>query len=189
EAAGFNIIIIETVGVGQSETDVKNMVDFFLLLMLPGAGDELQGIKKGIMEMADLIVINKADTDNLKKVQEAKHHYKQALHLFVTSESGWNTKVLSCSALEKTGIEEIWKEVKAFEKLTHDNGYFLHNRKLQNISWMQSQLNFLLQSSLKENDNLKKLINQEEQGVAEGKISATAAARNIFNYWIDSLKR
>ena len=122
EAAGFDVILIETVGVGQSETAVKNMVDFFLLLMLSGAGDELQGIKKGIMEMADLVAITKADSGNELQARQAKVSYENALHLFPASGSGWYPKVLTCSAVTQTGIDDIWKTILAHRELLQQNG-------------------------------------------------------------------
>ncbi|NTV84851.1 MAG: methylmalonyl Co-A mutase-associated GTPase MeaB, partial [Bacteroidales bacterium] len=129
EAAGFNIIFVETVGVGQSEIAVHSMVDFFLLLMLAGAGDELQGIKRGIMEMADAIVINKADGDNIKKAELAAREYKNALHLFPPAPSGWTPLVITASSTEKTGIQDTWRMVEDYMKLTHGSGYFEVRRK------------------------------------------------------------
>ncbi|MDH4058965.1 MAG: methylmalonyl Co-A mutase-associated GTPase MeaB, partial [Cyclobacteriaceae bacterium] len=124
EAAGFNVIIVETVGVGQSETAVKKIIDFFLLLMLAGAGDELQGIKKGIMEMADCLAITKADGDNKKKATEAQAEFKHALHLFRSDESGWIPKVLTCSALKNEGIDSLWNTVEEFQKKLMKSGFF-----------------------------------------------------------------
>src|SRR6056297_66269 len=124
EAAGYDTIFIETVGVGQSETAVHSMVDFFLLLMLAGAGDELQGIKRGIMEMADTIAINKADGENIPKANLAKKEFENALHLFPVPPSGWPPKVLTCSAMKNNGIAEIWGEVQNYLSLTSENGFF-----------------------------------------------------------------
>ncbi|NOT74564.1 MAG: methylmalonyl Co-A mutase-associated GTPase MeaB [Cyclobacteriaceae bacterium] len=140
EAAGFNIILIETVGVGQSETNVKSMVDFFLLLLLAGAGDELQGIKKGIMEMADGVVINKADGENIKPSQQAKADVQNALHLQLSSPSGWSAKVLTISALENTGIEEVWKMIHEYQEFTTSNGFFSENRRLQKKEWLEESI-------------------------------------------------
>ncbi|MDR3047260.1 MAG: methylmalonyl Co-A mutase-associated GTPase MeaB [Bacteroidales bacterium] len=144
EAAGFNVIIVETVGVGQSETVVKSMVDFFLLLMLAGAGDELQGIKRGIMEMADAIVINKADGNNIKQASWAKAQYKSALHLFPPTDSGWEVAVNTCSAREHTGIDTVWDTIQDFVIFTQQNGFFLQQRNEQLIAifkeWINNQL-------------------------------------------------
>jgi len=141
EAAGFDTIFIETVGVGQSETAVHSMVDFFLLLMLAGAGDELQGIKRGIMEMADAIAINKADGNNIEKAGLAKIQYQNALHLFPPTPSGWDPKVLTCSAHEKTGIEELWAIISGYLAMTKENNYFQHRRNEQAKYWMYETIN------------------------------------------------
>lgn len=140
EAAGFDVIIVETVGVGQSETMVKSMVDFFMLLMLAGAGDELQGIKRGIMEMADLLVINKADGDNVLKSKTAGAEYKRALHLFPPNDNEWIPRVARASALEKTGIDEIWKDILEFENQQKVKGYFEETRKEQQMDWFDNLL-------------------------------------------------
>lgn len=140
EAAGFDVILIETVGVGQSETEVRSMVDFFLLLMLAGAGDELQGIKKGIMEMVDGIAINKADGQNQKPSQLAKADAISALHLQHASPSGWVPRVLTISALENRGIEDVWKMIIDYGKLTRDSGYFQENRTQQDEEWLEESI-------------------------------------------------
>ena len=140
EAAGYEIIFIETVGVGQSETLVHGMVDFFLLLMLAGAGDELQGIKKGIMEMADLLVITKADGENLASAQIAKTAYQNALHLFAPNPNGWIPDVVTCSATENLGIEAIWSIVEKYCSQMKDNNYFNQKRQTQNLAWMHDQI-------------------------------------------------
>ncbi|MEO2051393.1 MAG: methylmalonyl Co-A mutase-associated GTPase MeaB [Allomuricauda sp.] len=135
EAAGYNVILVETVGVGQSEIAVHSMVDFFLLLKLSGAGDELQGIKRGIMEMADAIAINKADGSNLEKAKLAVTEFSRALHLYPPKANGWSPKVMKCSATENTGILEIWHMVEAFVRQNKENGFFEENRKTQNKNW------------------------------------------------------
>ena len=131
EAAGYDFVIVETVGVGQSEVAVHKITDFFLLLMLAGAGDELQGIKRGIMEMADGLAITKADGDNLNKAKSARTEYAQALHLLQANESGWTTRALICSSTENTGIAEVFKMIEEYAQFTHTNGYFLQKRKQQ----------------------------------------------------------
>ncbi len=146
EAAGFEIIIIETVGVGQSETVVKGMVDFFLLLMLSGAGDELQGIKRGIMEMADAIAITKADGDNNQKAKNARMEYVHALHLFPPTANNWYPPVLTCSALEKTGLSEIWQVITDFENQMKGNGFWKKNRQEQSLNWMNDYIKQYLET-------------------------------------------
>ena len=136
EAAGFDIILIETVGVGQSETTVNNLVDFFLLLMLAGAGDELQGIKRGIMELAHALVITKADGDNCQKAKNAALEYKSALHLFPAMENGWTPQVSTCSALENTGVEQILETITKFDAQMLSSGWKIKNRKDQNNYWL-----------------------------------------------------
>jgi LAO/AO transport system kinase len=140
EAAGFDTILVETVGVGQSETAVKSMTDAFLLLLLPGAGDELQGIKRGIMEMADIIAINKADGDNLRAAKTAAGEVKRALHLYPTQESGWHVPVETCSALSQTGIDTLWERLSSFENHMKIKGYFENNRSLQFRLWFEEEL-------------------------------------------------
>jgi LAO/AO transport system kinase len=141
EAAGFDFILIETVGVGQSEIAVSKMTDFFLLLMLAGAGDELQGIKRGIMEMADSIVITKADGDNVQKAKIAKAEYANAIHLFPPSESGWIPKVELCSSVNNSGINEIYKLIDTYKNFSNANGYFNKKRKDQLIDILKETLN------------------------------------------------
>ena len=136
EAAGFDIILIETVGVGQSETTASNLVDFFLLLMLSGAGDELQGIKRGIMELADALIITKADGDNLQEAKNAAFEYKRALHFFPTMENGWTPQVSTCSALENTGIDKIWDIITIYDSQMIASGWKNENRKKHNIYWL-----------------------------------------------------
>ena len=136
EAAGFDVILIETVGVGQSETKVSTICDFFLLLMLAGAGDELQGIKRGIMELADMLVITKADGDNLQNAKNAKQEYQMALHLFPASENGWTTKVSVCSALENIGIKEIWETITNYDSQMNASRWKNENRENQKKYWL-----------------------------------------------------
>ncbi len=161
EAAGFDVILIETVGVGQSETTVSNLVDFFLLLMLSGAGDELQGIKRGIMEMADVILINKADGDNVQKAKNAMLQYKSALHLFPANANGWKVEVSTCSGLEKIGLGEVWETIEKHNSQMKENSCFSKYRKAQNIYWLHSQIKEELgnkkYSQLRTNGELKKL--------------------------------
>jgi LAO/AO transport system kinase len=148
EAAGFDIVLVETVGVGQSEFSVKDMCDCFLLLMLAGAGDELQGIKKGIMEMADIIAITKADGANQKQAQLARAEYQHALHLVRSEESGWSPKVITCSALENAGIAETWTEINNFIEHQKKSKRFELNREQQKVKWFNEQLNTSLRQQL-----------------------------------------
>lgn len=183
EAAGFDTIFIETVGVGQSETAVHSMVDFFLLLMLAGAGDELQGIKRGIMEMADLIAITKADGENIQKAKMAKVQYENALHLFPKPESGWLPRVEICSSVTKFGINEIWNEILDYVKFTQENDYFFGRRSNQSKYWMYQSINESLRNDLYNNTEIQKLLNETEKDVLSEKISSFAAAKKILEFY------
>jgi LAO/AO transport system kinase len=176
EAAGFDIIIIETVGVGQSETAVHSMVDFFLLLKIAGAGDELQGIKRGIMEMADAIIINKADGDNIKKAQFAKVEFNRALHLFPAKKSGWTPKTATCSALTSEGIPEVWNTITEFLNVTQSNSYFFQKRKEQNQFWLLETINEQLKSNFYSNSEIQQLLESTKKAVQNDEISPFAAA-------------
>ena len=176
EAAGFDTIIIETVGVGQSETAVHSMVDFFLLLKIAGAGDELQGIKRGIMEMADAIVINKADGDNIKKAQFAKVEFNRALHLFPAKKSGWTPKTTTCSAITSEGIPEVWNTITEFLNLTQSNSYFFEKRQNQNQFWMIETINDQLKSNFYNNPEIQQQLESTKKAVQNDEISPFAAA-------------
>lgn len=182
EAAGYDVIFIETVGVGQSETAVHSMVDFMLLLLLPGAGDELQGMKRGIVELADLLAINKADGDNQQKVKLAIADYKQALHLFPASENGWKPDVVTCSSLTGNGIPEIWKQIESFEQLTKANGFFTKRRKEQRKFWLQELLTALVLKAFYENKKVKKKFSELEKMVEAEKISVSKAVQQLIRY-------
>ena len=185
EAAGYNTIFIETVGVGQSETTVHSMVDFFLLLMLPGAGDELQGIKRGIMEMADLIAINKAEGENLKAAKRAGREYENALSLFPPPSSGWKPKVVTCSALEHVGIENIWDEIEDYLSLTEENSYFKKRRSDQAAYWMHETINNQLKESFYKKPAIASEIKVLEKRVLEGKISSFKAADELMKIFLE----
>lgn len=180
EAAGFNHIFIETVGVGQSETAVHSMSDFFLLLMLAGAGDELQGIKRGIMEMADLIAINKADGNNGEKARMAKRQYQNALHLFPPKDSGWLPLVETCSALSKTGITEIWEQIENFRNKTTENGYFIQKRNEQSTFWMHQTIQEQMKRAFYQHPEMKKKIEIFEKRVLNSEISSFVAAGELL---------
>lgn len=188
EAAGFDIILVETVGVGQSEVSVKGMVDFFLLLMLAGAGDELQGIKKGIMEMADGIAITKSDGDNVKKSESARIEYQNALHLFPPSESGWYPKVLTCSALEGNGLEEIWLMIQQFEKVMKESGQFMIQRNSQNVNWMHESIQQGLLDRFFRDKKTKELVDMLTRKVINGNITPQAAAQQVLSTYSNSAK-
>jgi len=185
EAAGFDTIFIETVGVGQSETAVHSMVDFFLLLMISGAGDELQGIKRGIMEMANMIVINKADGSNVTKAMQAQAQYQSALHLFPPAPSGWTPKALTTSSLEKTGMEEIWNSIKEYLDITKNNGFFNANRQEQTKFWMYETINEALQNSFYSNQHIQPLLKNYEKEVSADKISSFIAAKELLNKYFE----
>jgi len=183
EAAGFDTIFIETVGVGQSETAVHSMVDFFLLLMLAGAGDELQGIKRGIMEMADVIAINKADGNNVEKAGLARIQYENALHLFPPTPSGWIPQVLTCSAFNKTGIDKIWNSIADYISLTKENSYFQHRRNEQSKYWMYESINEQLKNGFYENPGIKTKLPGYETKVLNDEISSFVAARELIDLY------
>lgn len=180
EAAGFNVMIIETVGVGQSETVVKSMVDFFLLLMLSGAGDELQGIKRGIMEMADAIVINKADGDNREKATMAQAQYLSALKLFPPPENGWTVPVKTCSALENNHIDDIWHMIGEFETLTKNNGSFKEQRNEQLINIFTEWINFNVKSQFYNRPGVKEKINEMIPLIKKGEITPYMAGNIVL---------
>ncbi|RAK24862.1 methylmalonyl-CoA mutase metallochaperone MeaB [Flavobacterium aquaticum] len=183
EACGFDTIIIETVGVGQSETAVHSMVDFFLLLKISGAGDELQGIKRGIMEMADTIVINKADGDNVAKAKLAKTEFNRALHLFPAKSSGWIPKVTTCSAYEKTGIDAIWEIISEYFELVKSNQYFEEKRQNQNQFWMMETINEQLKSHFYNHPNIIQLLEENKKAVQNNETSPFAAAKHLLEQY------
>lgn len=180
EAAGYDTIFIETVGVGQSETAVHSMVDFFLLLMLAGAGDELQGIKRGIMEMADAITITKADGENNEKADRAMSEYSNALHLFPPAPGGWIPKVLKCSSKTGTGIMEVWDTVLEYIALTKHNGYFEKNRLEQSRYWMYETINQNLKDSFYYDPRIQKLLEKYEKKVLSGETTPFTPANALL---------
>ncbi len=181
EAAGFDVIFVETVGVGQSETTVHSMVDFFLLLMLAGAGDELQGIKRGIMEMADAILINKAEGDNLHKARMAKREYENALHLYPPHTSGWKPVVSLCSALQKKGIEDTWATVEQYIRQTKENKYFDRNRKEQAIRIMFDSIDARLKEDFYSRQEIKEKIADLKKQILEDRMSSYVAAQKLMD--------
>ncbi len=183
EAAGYDVIFIETVGVGQSETAVHSMVDMFLLLQISGAGDELQGIKRGIMEMADMMVITKADGENIHKAELARTQFQGALRLFPTPASEWRPKVYTCSAVAETGLEEVWKGIEEYVEHIERNGWFRRNRNRQNKYWMYETINEALRNSFYRNPAIEARIGELEQRVLEDKVSSFIAAKELLDLY------
>ena len=184
ESAGYDIILIETVGVGQSEISVYGMVDYFLLLKLAGAGDELQGIKRGIIEMADSIIINKSDGDNVEAAKQAQSEFKLALSLYPVKASKWNPKITTCSSINLNGIEEIWTEICDYFKLTKKNGYFIENRNNQKKHWLMQTINNRIQDDFyNDNERMVEIDNQIEL-LKKNKTTVLAAAERIIKYSI-----
>ena len=181
ETAGYDVIFIETVGVGQSETAVHSMTDFFLLLMLSGAGDELQGIKRGIMEMSDLIVINKADGSNIEKATMAKALYANALRLFPPTESGWIPTALTASSVERTGLDEVLAMIQQYFTLTRDNGYMEYRRREQARYWMYETIHEALRDNFYQNPEVAQALKSYEQKVMAGEIDSFMAAGALLN--------
>lgn len=188
EAAGYNNIFVETVGVGQSETAVHSMVDFFLLIQLAGTGDELQGIKRGIMEMADGIVINKADGDNIGPAQLAQAQYRSALHLFPPTASGWKPEVLTYSAYYETGIAEIWEMIDRYFAFVKENGYFEEKRKEQARWWMYETIDEQLRKHFYDNPVIKKRLEICQSDVLANRRSSFAAAGDVLSLYFKLLK-
>ncbi|MGB4017307.1 MAG: methylmalonyl Co-A mutase-associated GTPase MeaB, partial [Petrimonas mucosa] len=180
EAAGFDYIFVETVGVGQSETAVHSMVDFFLLIQLAGTGDELQGIKRGIMEMADGIVINKADGDNLEKARMAQTQLRNALHLFPLPESGWSPEVLTYSGYYALGIDQVWDMIHRYVSFVKENGYFDIRRNKQSKFWMYETINERLRNDFYKNAEIEKLMPQLEEDVLSARKSSFMAAKEAL---------
>jgi len=187
EAAGFNVIFIETVGVGQSETVVHSMVDFFLLLMISGAGDELQGIKRGIMEMADTILITKADGSNIQKAEIAKNQYKNALHLLPEKDSKWIPNVLTISSLQNEGITQTWNLINQYIDFVKNNNFFEQNRNNQSKFWLNETINENLKNHFKKHINKYEIL-EIEKSVIEGKISSFQAAKILLDKYFNIIK-
>ncbi|HRD40892.1 MAG TPA: methylmalonyl Co-A mutase-associated GTPase MeaB, partial [Bacteroidia bacterium] len=183
EAAGFDFIIVETVGVGQSEIAVSQMTDFFLLLMLAGAGDELQGIKRGIMEMADALLITKADGNNLQKAKNAKTEYTHALHLFPPSESGWIPKVEICSSIQNEGIKEALQIIESYKNLSITNGYFSLKRKQQLSDWLHYSISEQLKEKFYNHPSIKEELKNIEKNLDSGKINPYRIASELISKW------
>ncbi len=180
EAAGFDVMIVETVGVGQSETTVASMVDFFLVLMIAGAGDELQGIKKGILELADAVAVNKADGSNVEKAELARKQYENALHFLTPASLSWTPPVLSCSALEITGIDVIWEAVLDHEKKLRDTGELEEKRQKQALDWMWALVEEGLKLRFHKNKEVARQLSKVTRAVKSGRTAPTVAASKLL---------
>ena len=189
EAAGFDKIFVETVGVGQCETAGHTMVGFFLLIQLAGTGDELQGIKRGIMEMADGIVINKADGSNVDKAQLAATQFRNALHLFPAPDSGWTPRVLTYSGFYNLGVKEIWDMIDEYIAFVKENGYFDYRRNEQSKYWMYEAINEHLRDSFYNNEVVKSMLADKERQVLEANLTSFVAARNLLDAYFSELKK
>ena len=181
EAAGFDVILVETVGVGQSETTVRSMVDFFLLLMIAGAGDELQGIKKGIMELADALLVNKADGDNKIRANAARADYNRALHYLAPATEGWRTKAYTCSALNGEGIDAIWKVIGDFRQHVTTSGVLAKRRQRQTLDWVYSMVEEHLRASFFNHAGVASIRADVEYAVIEGRLPPTVAAQQLIH--------
>jgi len=188
EAAGYDVILVETVGVGQSETAVHSMVDFFLLLKLAGAGDELQGIKRGIIEMADAIVINKAEAANAASAKQAQTEFSRALHLYPPKSSEWRPRVLTCSAIENTGISEIWEMIGAYFQAIRKNSFLSAHRSAQNKQWLMQHLEDVLKSEFFGSETLKKHLSEWVIKVENHTVSPFKAAELLMAEYRKELK-
>jgi LAO/AO transport system kinase len=183
EAAGFDTVLIETVGVGQSEVEVRSMVDFFLLLLLPGAGDELQGIKRGVMELADLIVVNKADGERRQRALADRAEHERAVHYLQPATRGWRTEVLACSALEGEGVAGIWAVIERFRREAGASGAFDERRREQSRAWMRALIEEELRTRFYGHPGVAALLSEVERRVVGGDLSATAAAALLLAEW------
>ena len=185
EAAGYDIILVETVGVGQSEVDVYSMVDFFMMLMVPNAGDDLQGIKRGITELVDSIIINKADGPSIPLAQTAKQYYQNALHLIRADSDFWRPRVLTCSSTEKTNIDEIVSMIFEFQTLATETNRLQDRRENQNLSWLKRLINNEVEQRLKHNEAIRDIYPNLENDVSTGKRSPLNAATEVINLLFD----
>jgi LAO/AO transport system kinase len=188
EAAGYDVILVETVGVGQSETAVHSMTDFFLLLMLAGAGDELQGIKRGIMEMADAVIITKADGKNVKAAKLAKAQFSSALHLFPANSNNWIPKVETVSSVENEGMDKTWAMVEAFVRQTKTNGHFEQHRKEQQVYWMNENIKEEILHDFYADKAITKKLTELKNQLSDGKITSREAAKKILKIYKDGKK-
>lgn len=183
EAAGFDVILVETVGVGQSETAVADMTDIFLLLLLPAGGDELQGIKRGIMELADLILVNKADGEQANSAVQTMNDYRSALHFMRPRFASWQPLVMACSSLNNQGIDKVWQQMEAFRSALTEAGELQKNRQRQARAWMWSETAETLVADLKNHPQVKLLVEELERAVTEGQLPPTVAAQRLIEHY------
>lgn len=188
EAAGYELVLIETVGVGQSEIAARHIADIFLLLLLPGAGDELQGIKRGIVEMADLLVVNKADGERLQLARQAQGYYRNAVRLLPPHPSGWTPRVLTCSSTEGSGIAEVWQAVQDCLHQFQDSGYFAHQRQQQALYWLRESIEDGLHQGFYQHPAVRTLLPTLEAEVAAGRLSPFAAAEQVLTAYYSGLR-
>jgi len=180
EAAGYDVVIVETVGVGQNEVAVRSMVDFFLLVLVAGAGDELQGIKRGVFELADAILVNKADGQNQQAAAAARAEYERALQFLRPATAGWQTQAITASALTGEGIAELWLLVESFQRVAQDSGFFTRRRRRQEREWLLSLIQEQLTAQFREHPTVRRLLPELEQAVEQGELPATTAARRLL---------
>ncbi|PLW77017.1 methylmalonyl Co-A mutase-associated GTPase MeaB [Cohaesibacter celericrescens] len=188
EAAGYDVILVETVGIGQSETTVADMVDFFLVLMLPGAGDELQGIKKGVLEIADMIAVNKADGDGWARARKAAAQYRAALHIMRPASPNWSPPVMTVSGLANESLDKMWKQVVIHQEKLTATGELQAKRSGQQVRWMWSMLEDRMKALLRENESVTSLLEQVESAVESGSMPASVAVQDIMDSLLNSLK-
>jgi LAO/AO transport system kinase len=186
EAAGYRNIMVETVGVGQSETAVRSMVDFFLLLILAGAGDELQGMKRGIIEMTDLLAINKADGSNRRRAEATRREYEGALRLFPAPPTGWTTRVVTCSAVTRDGVPQLWEAVLEHDRFMKETGWFERTRRQQVKSWMYEMIDYGLKARFRNHPVIREALPDSEHQVVEGQVSPFRAAQRLLDLYTES---
>lgn len=186
EAAGYGVVLVETVGVGQSETTVADMVDFFLVLMLPGAGDELQGIKKGILELADMVAVNKADGDNRQRAVTAQREYRTALHILTPASPNWSPPVLTCAGLTGEGLDELWAEVEEHRRIFTETGERAAKRRDQQVRWMWAMLEDRMMSRLRAHPAVREALPGVEAAVAAGTLTPTGAVERLLRLWLQT---
>ena len=186
EAAGYDYILIETVGVGQSEITVRSMVDFFLLIVLTGAGDELQGMKKGVMEIADAILINKADGDNKAKAEMVRVEYERIIHYLRQATAGWQTHAYTCSSLTGEGINELWQIIQEYKENVTTSGIFAERRKMQTLAWVYAMVEEYLKNNFYQHEQVKLIKDEVDLAVSQGEISATRAMEKLIRVYEDN---
>jgi len=181
EAAGYDVILVETVGAGQNETVVADMVDCFLVLMLPGAGDELQGIKKGILELADIIAVNKSDGPNAQSARQAQHQYRSALHILQAPANGWSVPVLTCSGLSGLGLDKLWETLRDHQRILTENGALDQKRRQQQVKWMWSMVEDRVLDAVRSHPKVKDRLPALLGGINDGSVTVTLAAMEILD--------